>query len=74
MAAAISAGADLLAPNRLELTEVDPVARSAESLDDLAGVAAGIARRTGAGLLVSLGEDGALFTDGELTVHGHGPP
>ena len=73
LAAAISAGADLLAPNRLELAEVDPIARSAESLADLAEVAAGIARRTGAGLLVSLGEDGALFTDGDRTVHGHGP-
>ena len=73
LAAAISAGADLLAPNRLELAEVDPRAASAESLEDLAAVASDIARDTGAALLVSLGEDGALFTDGDVVVHGHGP-
>ncbi len=73
LAGAISAGADLLAPNRLELAAVDPRARSARSRDELAAVAAAIARTTGAALLVSLGEDGALYTDGDLTVHGHGP-
>ena len=71
--AAIGAGADLLAPNRSELAEVDPGAATAASLAQLAGVAGGIARRTGAALLVSLGADGALFADGKLTLHGHGP-
>jgi 1-phosphofructokinase len=73
LAAAISAGADLLAPNRLELAEVDPRAAAADSLEDLAAAAADIARDTGAALLVSLGEGGALFTDGDVVVHGHGP-
>lgn len=71
--AAVSAGADLLAPNRRELAEVDPRAASVDSLADLATVAEGISRDTGAHLLVSLGEDGALFADGDVVVHGHGP-
>ncbi len=72
--AAISAGADLLAPNRLELAEVDAGALSATTLVELGSVAATLARRIGSTLLVSLGGDGALFTDGEQVVHGHGPP
>ena len=73
LAAAVSAGADLLAPNRLELAEVDPRAAASDALEDLAVVAASIARDTGTSLLVSLGEDGALFTDGLSLVHGYGP-
>jgi len=71
--AAITAGADLLAPNRFELGEVDPQAATAGTTEELAAVAAGIAHRTGAALLVSLGADGALFTNGDLVLHGHGP-
>lgn len=71
--AAIGAGADLLAPNRFELGEVDPQAAIAGTTAELAAVAAGIAHRTGAALLVSLGADGALFTDGDLVLHGYGP-
>jgi 1-phosphofructokinase len=73
LAAAISAGADLLAPNRLELAEVDPRAAATDNPDDLAAIAESIARRTGTSLLVSIGEDGALFTDGHSLVHGWGP-
>ena len=73
LAAAISAGADLLAPNRIELAEVDPQAARTTSLRELGRVAAHLARNTRAELLVSLGRDGALFTDGEVILHGHGP-
>ena len=73
LTAAIEAGADLLAPNRLELAEVDPTAATATSVDDLAAVTAEIARERGTSLLVSLGRDGALFTDGDVVVRGHGP-
>jgi 1-phosphofructokinase len=73
LSAAISAGADLLAPNRIELAEVDPHARTADSVRELGQVAAHLARTTRAELLVSLGRDGALYTDGDLVLHGHGP-
>lgn len=73
LAAAIEAGADLLAPNRLELAEVDPTAATATTVEDLAAVTAEIARERATSLLVSLGRDGALFTDGDVVVHGHGP-
>ncbi|OFE17247.1 hypothetical protein BA895_17585 [Humibacillus sp. DSM 29435] len=73
LAAAISAGADLLAPNRLELAEVAVAATAAQTVHDLASVALDVAAATGAALLVSLGKDGALFTDGTVVIHGHGP-
>lgn len=73
LGAAISAGADLLAPNRIELAEVEPSAASATSVVELAATAADLAKRTHASLLVSLGVDGALFTDGDVILHGHGP-
>ena len=76
LAVAVRSGADLLAPNRLELSEVDPRAASADSLEALADVAVAVAvavARDGAALLVSLGEDGALYTDGDVVLHGHGP-
>jgi 1-phosphofructokinase len=70
--AAIEARANLVAPNRLELAEVDPIAATATTVDALAAVATRIARECGTSLLVSLGKDGALFTDGDIAVHGHG--
>ena len=73
LAAALSAGADLLAPNRLELADIDRTAAGAHTVSELARAASDIARRAGTTLLVSLGEDGALFTDGEVVVHGCGP-
>jgi 1-phosphofructokinase len=72
LAVAIAAGADLLAPNRLELAEVETSTATAESVADLAAVTARIARERATSLLVSLGEDGALFTDGDVVVHGRG--
>ena len=73
LTAAIGGGADLLAPNRLELAEVDLTAATATTIDGLAAVTAEIARERGTSLLVSVGRDGALFTDGGVVVHGHGP-
>jgi 1-phosphofructokinase len=73
LGAAISAGAELLAPNRIELAEVAPSAASASSVVELAATAAELAKRTRTSLLVSLGADGALFTDGDVMLHGHGP-
>jgi 1-phosphofructokinase len=73
LAVALSAGADLLAPNRLELAEINPSAASAHTVREIAGAACDIAHEAGASLLVSLGADGALFTDGEVVVHGRGP-
>lgn len=70
--AAIAACADLVAPNRLELADIDRLAACADTVEDVARVAAGISRRAGAALLVSLGGDGALYTDGATTVHGFG--
>lgn len=74
LAAAISAGADLLAPNQLELAEVAVAAAAAQTIHDLASAALDVAAATGAELLVSLGKEGALFTDGTVVIHGHGPP
>ena len=73
LTAAIEAGADLLAPNRLELAEVGPTAATATTVEHLAAVTAEIAWERATSLLVSLGGDGALFTDGDVVVHGHGP-
>jgi 1-phosphofructokinase len=42
-------------------------------VDELGATAARLAKKTQASLLVSLGSDGALFTDGDLILHGHGP-
>jgi len=73
LGAAIAAGADLVAPNRLELADIDSSAACADTVDDVARVAAAISRDTGTALLVSLGPEGALYTDGTVTVHGFGP-
>jgi 1-phosphofructokinase len=62
-----------LAPNRLELAEVGPTAATATTVEHLAAVTAEIAWERATSLLVSLGGDGALFTDGDVVVHGHGP-
>jgi 1-phosphofructokinase len=70
---ALASGADLLAPNRLELAEIDPGAACAHTVSELGRAAADLARTSATSLLVSLGADGALFTDGTLVVHGRGP-
>ncbi len=74
LAAALQAGADLVAPNRYELGQVLPAARQAgDDVRALAVQAAELSRRTGVALLVSLGADGALHTDGRKTLHAHAP-
>ena len=73
LAAALGAGADLLAPNRRELAEVRPSVPASGRLDQLADAARIVARDSGAALLVSLGADGALYTDGRHVIHGRGP-
>lgn len=74
LAAAFEAGADLLAPNRAELAEVDPgVAQTGSDVRDLAPVVTDLAAQRGCELLVSMGSEGALWSDGRRTLHGHGP-
>lgn len=73
LAAALGAGADVLAPNRQELAEVCPSVPVSGPLDQLADAARILARDTGAALLISLGPDGALYTDGRHVIHGRGP-
>ena len=74
LTAALSAGADLLAPNRGELAEVNPRARTTGSIEELADAAGALSRQSRAELLISLGRDGALYTDGRQALHGFGPP
>jgi 1-phosphofructokinase len=73
LTAALSAHADLLAPNRLELAEVSPSAQTTDSLEDLADAARALSLETRTALLISLGRDGALYTDGRQILHGWGP-
>jgi 1-phosphofructokinase len=61
LAAGFDAGADLLAPNAAELNAVAPGLNATE-----------LAARRGCELLVSLGPDGALWTDGRRTVQARG--
>jgi 1-phosphofructokinase len=74
LVAAVRAGADLLAPNRFELAEIAPAARAATSIPELAAAAATLCEESAAEMLISLGRDGALFTDGRRMLHGWGPP
>ena len=74
LTAALGAGADLLAPNRQELAEVNPHAQTTGSIEELADAARALSLQTKAELLISLGRDGALYTDGRQVLHGFGPP
>jgi 1-phosphofructokinase len=74
LTAALSARADLLAPNRLELAEVSPAAHTTDSVEELADAARALSLETRAELLISLGREGALYTDGRQVLHGFGPP
>ena len=74
LTAALNARADLLAPNRLELAEVSPSAQAPDSIEELADMARALSLETTAELLISLGRDGALYTDGRQVLHGWGPP
>jgi 1-phosphofructokinase len=73
LAAALESGADLLAPNRFELTEASPSIPSSGSIKELADAARELSRQTGTALLISLGPDGAVYTDGRQALHGTGP-
>jgi 1-phosphofructokinase len=71
---ALEAGADLLAPNRNELAEVSQLVRDAPpGVSGIAAAAAALAQERGVELLVSLGSDGALWSDGQRTLHATGP-
>jgi 1-phosphofructokinase len=73
--AGFDAGADLLAPNAAELAAVlgpDRLPPDAD-LPTLAATARDEAARRGIELLISLGADGALWTDGRRTRHARGP-
>jgi 1-phosphofructokinase len=73
LVAALAAGADLLAPNRFELAEVCASIPPDGGVDDLAYAARALSRQSGTALLVSLGPDGALYTDGGRSLHATGP-
>lgn len=73
LAVALDAGADLLAPNRRELADVSPSAPAAGPIEGLADATRALSLKTGAELLVSLGADGALHTDGRHVIYGAGP-
>lgn len=76
LAAAVEAGADLLAPNAAELDIVLEASRNENTWNvdaDLFAAATAVAAQRGCELLVSLGADGALWTDGRRTLHARGP-
>ncbi len=72
--AALDAGADLIAPNDLELAELtgDPTLTGATP-EAVADAAAGLARASGSEVLVSMGAAGAVWSDGKRALHGSGP-
>lgn len=72
--AALAAGADLLAPNEIELAELDgSEAEGGTSVAEVATLARRVAQEYGVQLLVSMGAAGALHTDGASVLHGSGP-
>ncbi|HET7397342.1 MAG TPA: 1-phosphofructokinase family hexose kinase [Intrasporangium sp.] len=71
--AALRAKADLLAPNRLELGELVGADMAAAGIPAVAEAAGRLAADYGTELLVSLGSDGAVHTDGIEALHGSGP-
>ncbi len=75
LAAAIAAGADVFSPNAQELAAVSPAVTAAlpAGLGALAEAATGFSAEHACELLVSLGADGALWTDGSLTLHARAP-
>ncbi len=72
LAAALAAGADLLAPNEIELADLLGVPKPT-SVDETAALARRVAREYDAQLLVSMGKAGAIHTDGFSVIHGGGP-
>jgi 1-phosphofructokinase len=75
LTAAVGSAASVLAPNVGELADVDrPVGDAAQrGLEALAGAAREVSARTGCQILLSLGEDGALWTDGGSVRHAATP-
>jgi len=69
--AGFTAGADLLAPNAAELSAV--LGTTVLAGRELFTAAASSAAEHGCELLISLGADGALWTDGRRTLHVRGP-
>lgn len=74
LAAALASRVDLLTPNRRELAEVTDAVTADGPVELLAQAARQLAATTTTQLLVSLGRDGALYTDGSRALHGYGPP
>jgi len=73
LAAALRAKADLLAPNRLELGELVGADVATAEIPAVAEAAGRLAADSGTELLVSMGSEGALHTDGIQVLHGSGP-
>ncbi len=76
LASALTAGADLLAPNLAELAQVRTSLWPAVGDDEEAvqQQVSAIATEQGCQLLISLGADGAIWTDGQRTVHASAEP
>jgi 1-phosphofructokinase len=72
LASGLAAGADLLAPNAGELAAISRLPSSSIE-GGVFPAAAALAAAHGTELLVSLGADGALWTDGQAGVHARGP-
>lgn len=73
LAAAVTARADLLAPNSLELGDLLAIDLYSAGVTAVARAATGLAESLGRDLLVSMGPDGALFADGSQALWGTGP-
>jgi 1-phosphofructokinase len=75
LSAAMSSGADLVAPNRRELAEVEAgIEPEGDDLEAFAHAARELALARGTSLLISLGSEGALYADATHLVHGWAPP
>jgi 1-phosphofructokinase len=72
--AALGARVDVLAPNRDELAEALDGGTPIDSVDRLVDVAVSVSQDTGSHLLISMGADGALYTDGVEVLHATAPP
>lgn len=70
--AALSAGADLLAPNEIELAELLGGA-NLEDAEAVAAAARSLATEHDVAFVVSMGKHGAVYVDSTLAVHGSGP-
>jgi 1-phosphofructokinase len=70
---AARARADLLAPNRIELGELVGSNVATAALPHVADAARRLAADSGIELLVSMGSEGAIHTDGTHVLHGSGP-